>query len=275
LLTLALVNKSAAVVGGRNNNAPPSASRNVVRNLKIMNAEAIIKDEVAKFFAKNVRVRGRQSDPIDFKNNLLIQLENFYEKVDRLIFLYQLSRKIDMEYENHIATCPDRETPEKCPTNMNYKKCQFFLEQEIRALNPSFEFTILRPSINSNLIKDNMISLRTFPEAASLFQAAMDKLNEAKFQRNLLDDLRLAVEVILKQVLKNSKSLENQIDSLGEFLKQRGTSKEAINMFRVLVDYYTKYQNTYVKHNDAIKEKEVDLLINLTSAFINFLIHEN
>jgi hypothetical protein len=30
LLTLALVNKSASVVGGRNNNAPPSASRNVI-----------------------------------------------------------------------------------------------------------------------------------------------------------------------------------------------------------------------------------------------------
>jgi hypothetical protein len=34
LLTLAVVNKSASVVGGRNNNAPPSASRNVTCNFR-------------------------------------------------------------------------------------------------------------------------------------------------------------------------------------------------------------------------------------------------
>ena len=29
-------------------------------------------------------------------------------------------------------------------------------------------------------------------------------------------------------------------------------------MFRTLVDYYSKYQNSFVKHNDAVVEEEVD-----------------
>jgi hypothetical protein len=42
LLTLALVNKSAAVVGGRNNNAPPSVSRNVSSHVQTTSMRIII-----------------------------------------------------------------------------------------------------------------------------------------------------------------------------------------------------------------------------------------
>ncbi|HPN22996.1 MAG TPA: hypothetical protein PK758_13925, partial [Tenuifilaceae bacterium] len=171
-----------------------------------------------------------------------------------------------------VFVCQYKDSPEKCQKNLFYIKCKYYTEQEIRELNPAFEFTILRPNINADLARENLVLLKDFPEAAKLFQTALDKLNEARFERNLLDDLRLSLEYVIKQILKNSKSLENQFEPLGNFLKQTGTSKELTNMLRTLTDYYSKYQNTYVKHNDAIKEEEVDLLINLTSSFINFLI---
>ena len=43
-------------------------------------------------------------------------------------------------------------------------------------------------------------------------------------------------------------------------------------MFVKLVDYYTKYQNSYVKHNDAVIEEEVDFILEITSSFMKHLV---
>jgi hypothetical protein len=239
-----------------------------------MNAETIIKDEAAKFSRTISRHRGEFNGAQEFKSDFTTALYDYYEDIDKLIFLYELVNQIDKEYDKHFEGCQHKSDPEKCDTNVYYMKCKFFAEQEIRSLNPSFDYTILRPNLNSDLLKQNLVELKDYPESAKLFQSALDKLNESRFERNLLDDMRLALESLVKSVLNNSKSLENQLESLGEHLKQRGTSKELINMFKTLTDYYSKYQNSYIKHNDKIKEDEVDLLVNLTSAFICFLINK-
>jgi len=92
------------------------------------------------------------------------------------------------------------------------------------------------------------------------------------FTRNLLDDLRLSLELLLKGIFKNSKSLENQIELLGEYLKEKGGSKELTNMFVKLVDYYSKYQNTYVKHDDAVIEEEIEFIFEITSSFMKHIV---
>jgi hypothetical protein len=66
LLSLALVNKSAAVVGGRNNNAPPSLSRTVGRNFgqtTITNKKnnKMIPQFVILHFANKMRISKTQS----------------------------------------------------------------------------------------------------------------------------------------------------------------------------------------------------------------------
>ncbi len=43
-------------------------------------------------------------------------------------------------------------------------------------------------------------------------------------------------------------------------------------MFNTLIDYYGKYQNTYVKHNDNVNEDEIDAIFDLTSIFLRFII---
>jgi hypothetical protein len=239
-----------------------------------MNAETVINDQALRF-SKKIKNWDQEINGIqEFKSELSSALYDYYDKLDKLIFLYQVSKQVDRLYEKHLVGCKHKLTPEQCPVNLYYLKCRFFTEQEIKELNPSFEFTLLRPNINSDLIRENLIKLQDFPQAAKLYQSAVDKLNESRFERNLLDDLRLSLEYVVRQVLDNSKSLENQLEPLGVFLKSTGTSKELINMFRSLTDCYSKYQNSYVKHNALIKEDEVDLMVNLTSAFISFLINK-
>ena len=95
------------------------------------------------------------------------------------------------------------------------------------------------------------------------------------FERNLLDDLRLSLELLLKSIFANGKSLENQIADLGAFIQSKGGSKELSNMFQKLVDYFSKYQNSYVKHDDNVIEEEIEFILELTSSFMKHLVRIN
>lgn len=107
------------------------------------------------------------------------------------------------------------------------------------------------------------------PKAKKLFNQAIEKRNMGCYERNTLDDMRLSLELFLKQKLGNNQSLENQIKHIGQYQKEKGRSAEFTNMFRSLLDYYSKYQNEHVKHDDNINQGEVDFVIKLTSDFID------
>ncbi len=130
----------------------------------------------------------------------------------------------------------------------------------------------LGSELNAVLMKRTQHWLGPFPGALTPYDQAVQKHANGVFLRNLLDDLRLSLELLLKALFNNEKSLENQIPLIGDFIKQRGGSPELVNMFVKLVDYYTKYQNSYVKHDDAVIEEEVEFIFELTSSFMKHLV---
>jgi len=209
---------------------------------------------------------------MEFKRDLENELSNFYNPIDKLTFLYEIHKSLMDRMDQHFPDCDHKDDPQNCSIHSFCLKALFFLEQEIGTLNPDFNFNFLRSNLNSDLLKDNLIGLPDYPDAAKLYQSALNKLNEDKNERNLLDELRLSLETLLKKLLANNKSLENQTNEIGIFLKTKAVSNEVRNMFITLLDYYSKYQNNYVKHNDLVKRDEIDLIVNLTGAFINFLI---
>jgi len=236
-----------------------------------MNAEILVKDEANNFSRRYSSGNTGPNGHIEFKDKLESELYNYDEALIRLIYLYEVHKNLQNYYDRHLETCGHKDEPEKCGTNLFFMKSLFFTEQEIHRLNPEFNYTILRPDVNSNLIKENLIILKNYPEVAKLYHKAIDQLNENRYERNLLDDLRLSIEILLKSILSNSKSLENQFDSLGKYLKEEGVSKHIANLFRTLLDAYSKYQNDNIKHNDKVNEREVNLIVNLSSSMINFL----
>jgi hypothetical protein len=127
-------------------------------------------------------------------------------------------------------------------------------------------------SINESLIEETRHWLAEFPECLEIYNAALEKWSNNIHPRNLLDDIRLALELLLKGILGNEKSLENQQKPLGEFIAARNGSKELNNMFLKLVDYFGKYQNTYVKHSDNVNDNEIEIIIEIASSFMKFLI---
>jgi hypothetical protein len=130
----------------------------------------------------------------------------------------------------------------------------------------------LGSEIDAALVARTEHWLGPFPDALKPYEQAAQKHANGVFLRNVLDDLRLALELLLKTLMGNQKSLENQIPHLGGFIKQRGGSSELANMFVKLIDYYTKYQNSDVKHDDAVVEEEVEFIFELTSSFMKHLV---
>jgi len=235
----------------------------------MIDAEKLIRGEAESF---SIRYRSGNAIINQFKDQLDSQLYNYYESIEKLIYLYEVHRNLVEFYELHLEKCAHKDDLMKCGNNVFFIKSIFSVEQKIRRLNPEFDYKIIRPQVNSDLIKKNLVGLNKYPKAGKLFLQALDKLNEGKNERNMLDDLRLTLETLLREILSNSKSLENQYELLGKHLKEKGTSKEIVNMFRVIITNFSTYQNNNVKHGDNVKEEEIDFIVNISLAMINFLI---
>jgi len=129
-----------------------------------------------------------------------------------------------------------------------------------------------KEEINESLVEETQHWLSDYPDALRLYNSCLEKHSNGLYQRNLLDDLRLSLETLLKTVLENGKSLENQMAELGKYINDRQGSKELNNMFLKLIDYFSKYQNSYVKHSDNVNENEVEIMIEIASSFMKFIV---
>ena len=126
--------------------------------------------------------------------------------------------------------------------------------------------------VNETLIEETKHWLEGYPDSLALYSQALEKYEHGAFQRNLLDDLRLSLEKLLKSIFNNNKSLENQLGFVGGHIKSNGGSAELTNMFVKLLDYYAKYNNSYVKHDDAVIEEEIEFILEITSSFMKHLV---
>lgn len=129
--------------------------------------------------------------------------------------------------------------------------------------------------VHRTLIAETRHWLSDYPDVRKLFDEALLKHDHGVFKRNTLDDLRLSLEILTRQLFGNHKTLENQISQVGQFVKEKGGSQQLANMFEKLVDYYTKYQNTYVKHDDAVITAEIEFIFELTASFMKHLLRLN
>lgn len=126
--------------------------------------------------------------------------------------------------------------------------------------------------IHRTLVIETRHWLSEYPAVKKLFDEALLKHDQGVFNRNTLDDLRLALEILIRQIFGNHKTLENQISNIGQFVREKQGSPQLANMFEKLVDYYAKYQNTYVKHDDAVITAEIEFIFELTSSFMKHLL---
>ena len=158
-------------------------------------------------------------------------------------------------------------------------KLSSLLDINIKKLNDRYMFYPAGAKLlDEGVVNDVLDGLSGYSEPYKLFNSALQKYQEHKYERNLIDDLRASLESLLKDILHRNKGLEKQKDKIGEYLKDKGVPKEIRNMFNTLIAEYTGYQNEHIKHikntkhNDNIKGPEVEFMIYLTGTFMRFIL---
>jgi hypothetical protein len=125
---------------------------------------------------------------------------------------------------------------------------------------------------DTELVQKTKHWLSAYPASLKQYESALAKYESGVYERNALDDMRLSFELLVRDILNNNKSLENQIQEIGQYLKNAGASKELRNMIVSVINYYTDYQNNHVKHNDKVNKDELEYVIELTSVIMKYLI---
>ena len=126
--------------------------------------------------------------------------------------------------------------------------------------------------LDEPLVIDNLIWLDKYKITKEHFSSAVKMQRKKQNYRNIVDELRFSLESFFQQLFSNKKSLENQKNNIGEFLKNNNISTIISNMYIKLFDLYTVYNNDNAKHGDNITEQEIDYLIYLTGSFIRLVL---
>jgi hypothetical protein len=129
--------------------------------------------------------------------------------------------------------------------------------------------------LDSNVVNSTLSWLSDYPNVLKSFSTALELYMEGdeSRQRNLLDNLRLSIEQLLKEVLGNNKSLENQQPELGAWLKAKGVHQQVTNLYNnLLFGPFRIYQNEAVKHAGEYREQDVEFMIYLSGTFMRLLL---
>lgn len=208
------------------------------------------------------------------------------------IIRYCNSYSVQFNVEIPITSLEDKYPNKRTILLENLKKfsstTQFFILSELCEIsdiekNPEVmelkgrlyeKYGELSPNKSSNelLIIKTKNNLKIYEKSYEKYKEGIKNFDKKGNNRHILDDMRFSLESLLKEILNNKKSLENQIPILGESLEEKNISIEIRNLFTQVIRCYCKYQNENVKHNDKISEFEVKFIIEQTSVFINFII---
>lgn len=126
--------------------------------------------------------------------------------------------------------------------------------------------------LDEKLVNDNMNWLLQYPKSYDAFKNALSEFGKKGKERDVVDNMRLSLELLLKGILKNQKSLEKQQENIGAYLKGQSVSTEISTMFWKILDFYNTYQNNKAKHGNMVSPYEVEFIIYLTGTFMRFLL---
>jgi hypothetical protein len=130
------------------------------------------------------------------------------------------------------------------------------------------------PELDKALVEEPMEWLAHHPRVAEQFGQAL-RIVLAKDEdnyRGALDNLRWSLEQLLKALLGNRKSLDNQSEPLLQWMKEQGVNVEIRGMYRDLLQRFSRYQNDAVKHGDKWQPAELEFMIYTTGALMRLAV---
>jgi hypothetical protein len=128
--------------------------------------------------------------------------------------------------------------------------------------------------LDDKAVKETIEWMAQYPEVGKHFSESLKIYagKEVTRYRHLLDNLRFALEQMLRAVLSNQKSLENQREEALKWLASHKIHAHIVNMYNDLITKFASYQNDAVKHNEKYSPAEIEFMIYMTGTFLRFLV---
>ena len=158
-----------------------------------------------------------------------------------------------------------------------YDECIHYsgtLNRNIEIIAKLLEDYILREQEVDNIYNSTIKVLSPYKGALNSYNNALLKYQSGIFNRNILDDMRLSLELLVKELFSLNKTLEHCKNEIGKVLKEKGTSDSIRNLFTTILSYYTQYNNDSVKHNDMVQKSDVEFIMEQTSIMMKYLIEK-
>lgn len=153
---------------------------------------------------------------------------------------------------------------------ISFIKCENYLCEEIDELL-EYQASEIHNSKSRETIRD---LLNDYPSKIKNQWSKACRFFDKGEYRESLDSIRLSLELLVKNITRADKSLENQKKNLGNFFKAKGISSQITNLFLKMLNMYEKIQNDKVKHDvpEDLNCEEIAFLMNQASTIIKFLI---
>lgn len=160
-------------------------------------------------------------------------------------------------------------------TDLTIHITEFYTIDEVsgevkRLLDAHFEKGILC-SDTLNKTKEVAKELSSHTQPFELYKKAIDGFQKQQDYRHAMDDLRLSLELLLKEVLLKDKSLEKQDKFLSAYLGRGGISTEIIAGITEEMKALGRYFNEHEKHKDDIKINEIDCVVRWASNIMHIV----
>jgi hypothetical protein len=156
-----------------------------------------------------------------------------------------------------------------------YPKPPFNVDETKKDVEGSLASFYSCSSIDNQTIKESMEIRDAFSSSSKVrkcYNDAIGKMAEGKYDRNSVDDVRLALELYLKEVLGNNKPLEKQNTALKEYLADNDMSEELINTHTQSLFNLCNFFNNHTKHDYNVKREEADSAIGYTNQIMKSLL---
>nr|WP_299385471.1 hypothetical protein [Allomuricauda sp.] len=211
-----------------------------------------------------------------FRKKLFAEL--FIQKIDSKLFTFEKSEKKAINSTNKVIYQKWKsEILNEIQAVQKYIKSPFIFEDFEQFFNyDSIEDFVPIDELAQDLVSETFYWIDDFPKVKDRFTRAVELYNAKSDFIDCVNNLRLTLEILVKNILKNDKNLENQLREIGKYQESLGIGVEIRNTFNKVLDYYNKYQNKRVKHDtDINSEHEVEFIFGLTMIFIRMLIKPN
>ena len=153
----------------------------------------------------------------------------------------------------------------------NFKKQQDVIDL-LNNIHVNHKDLIKDKSNYKKIIKNTTHWLEKYEKAYKEYKNGLELFNTNNYGRNIIDNMRLSYELLLKDLLNNNSSLEKQNNFLSNALREKNISKEIRDIFINLFERYYMYNNRNAKHDNTFNQYEVEFIIEQTSIMMQFLI---